>query len=211
MIKSKSSINSPKKRGNEGNQNDRLLLKKSTISAKESTTRPRIGRAEENRPSITVMIPADYQSLISDDALSSRKASDFGYEVNLTEEEFHYIQRKFYLHCDKCKCVKPPRAHHCSKCNRCVYRMDHHCTWVANCVGQRNLKFFLNFVSYLAIYLIYSVIIFTKDGIECVYAGNSERKNCQEYDKLNKGFWVNVIVTFFNGIMALLVSAFCIC
>lgn len=25
--------------------------------------------------------------------------------------------------CEKCNCVKPPRAHHCSTCRRCINRM----------------------------------------------------------------------------------------
>ena len=27
-------------------------------------------------------------------------------------------------YCDKCACIKPPRAHHCSTCQRCVHKMD---------------------------------------------------------------------------------------
>jgi palmitoyltransferase ZDHHC2/15/20 len=33
-------------------------------------------------------------------------------------------------YCDKCKCIKPDRAHHCSVCQTCVLRMDHHCTYI---------------------------------------------------------------------------------
>jgi len=48
--------------------------------------------------------------------------------------------------CERCRCIKPPRAHHCSTCNRCVNKMDHHCPWVNNCVGSNNFKFFLLFL-----------------------------------------------------------------
>ena len=44
--------------------------------------------------------------------------------------------------CQKCKSIKPERAHHCSVCGRCVMKMDHHCPWVNNCVGESNQKFF---------------------------------------------------------------------
>ena len=54
--------------------------------------------------------------------------------------------------CDKClgkETWKPPRAHHCSECNFCVFKMDHHCPWINNCVGHRNMKYFLQFVFYI--------------------------------------------------------------
>ena len=38
---------------------------------------------------------------------------------------------------------KPTRAHFCSQCGFCVFKMDHHCPWINNCVGHRNMKYFL--------------------------------------------------------------------
>lgn len=54
--------------------------------------------------------------------------------------------------CEKClgkETWKPMRAHHCRECGFCVFKMDHHCPWVNNCVGHRNMKYFLQFVLYI--------------------------------------------------------------
>jgi palmitoyltransferase len=54
--------------------------------------------------------------------------------------------------CNKCDLNwKPERAHHCKECGMCIYKMDHHCPWVNNCVGAKNLKYFLQFVLYTAV------------------------------------------------------------
>lgn len=57
--------------------------------------------------------------------------------------------------CEKCRMIKPDRAHHCSVCGKCVLKMDHHCPWVNNCVSFSNYKFFILFLGYALVYCIF--------------------------------------------------------
>lgn len=52
-------------------------------------------------------------------------------------------------HCSTCQREKPARSKHCRACNRCVARFDHHCVWLNSCVGERNMRWFLLFLTSL--------------------------------------------------------------
>ncbi|RYG47132.1 hypothetical protein EON67_08870 [archaeon] len=49
---------------------------------------------------------------------------------NVSDDELSAACLPRRRYCDKCKVIKPPRAHHCSTCGRCIQKMDHHCPWV---------------------------------------------------------------------------------
>ena len=62
--------------------------------------------------------------------------------------------------CRTCLVRRPARSKHCSICGHCTARYDHHCPWINNCVGARNLRWFLSFLglnSFICFYGSYAV------------------------------------------------------
>ncbi|XP_044732549.1 palmitoyltransferase ZDHHC3 isoform X2 [Chrysoperla carnea] len=103
--------------------------------------------------------------------------------------------------CTRCETYRPPRAHHCRICNRCVKRMDHHCPWINNCVGERNQKFFLQFLIYVGILAIYSITLVALSWIrEC--PGCDEEINIKQARVLH-----SVVLLLESALFGMFVSA----
>jgi hypothetical protein len=78
---------------------------------------------------------------------------------NTTDNNLCFQYYKDWTICTRCEMYRPPRAHHCRICKRCIKRMDHHCPWINNCVGERNQKYFLQFLFYVGILALYSTLL----------------------------------------------------
>lgn len=78
---------------------------------------------------------------------------------DMHSKERHDYEREDWTVCIRCETYRPPRAHHCRICKRCIRRMDHHCPWINNCVGEFNQRYFLQFLVYVGVLAVYSIVL----------------------------------------------------
>ena len=111
-----------------------------TINSNEREIEMNQMSRRENQPLVSDHVPSDVHEKEIKRTLHSVYMEDDG---TCTYGLTNLLQ---YRYCQKCKLIKPPRAHHCSICGRCVLKMDHHCPWVGGCVAFNNHKLFLQFL-----------------------------------------------------------------
>ena len=61
-------------------------------------------------------------------------------------------------YCGQCNVTRPVGAVHCYDCNCCVMGLDHHCPWTGKCIGERNLRFFYGFLTFLCLHILSTVV-----------------------------------------------------
>ena len=61
--------------------------------------------------------------------------------------------------CSQCANWKFDRTHHCSMNNRCILKMDHFCPWIGGPLGESNIKYFIQFNGYTALYCAQIIVI----------------------------------------------------
>lgn len=93
-------------------------------------------------------------------------------------------------YCLICFIETPLRAKHCKECDHCIATFDHHCGYIANCVGEKNKKYFLIFL------FVHSFEIAT-----CIILSVFNFKNSYEIDKW---FKLNILIFLCTLIASLL-------
>lgn len=96
--------------------------------------------------------------------------------------------------CARCETYRPPRAHHCRICQRCIRRMDHHCPWINNCVGERNQKYFIQFLIYVGALSVYAIALL---GISWI----NGCKGCSEDIVLKETRILHNIILFLESVL----------
>lgn len=154
----------------------------------------------------------DYERLISADSEEVQRNVLEGFSKNLPNT--NRTVNGSIRWCEKCRHIKPDRAHHCSVCGECILKMDHHCPWVNNCVCFTNYKFFILFLGYSLIYCIYIsltslqyFIAFWKVFVNTCILSWSKFLNCREVLKEWEGF----IFSFSSLLLLCLLLAQCPC
>ncbi|KAJ7994060.1 hypothetical protein DPEC_G00262020 [Dallia pectoralis] len=85
----------------------------------------------------------------------SAKGSSEEFEEMIPQNPISRLRR-----CGYCLLLQQPmRAKHCQTCKHCVRRFDHHCPWIDNCVGERNHRWFIIYLTVQLLALLWALQI----------------------------------------------------
>ena len=112
------------------------------------------------------------------------------------------INNYSYTDCEFCKQKKYKRTSHCRQCKKCILYRDHHCPYVSNCIGLKNIQYFINFL----IIGIYSMVVENLTYLRYYFDKKNTNMNFPLRVKIYFALDFSFNVGFFNGVFILLIQ-----
>jgi palmitoyltransferase ZDHHC13/17 len=109
--------------------------------------------------------------------------------------------------CPECEVIRTPRSKHCNVCNQCIERYDHHCPWVNNCVGIKNHRPFMMFLTFLIITIL-GTFIGTIVELVVIESEDLLNSNLLNYELLPDSLTNNKVVYYIMMWFVLIITGF---
>ncbi len=109
---------------------------------------------------------SDSEGYSSSESVEGDEVLDEEKYLRSDQDQLQVWRLKNLPYCSICKVQTPERMdiYHCHECGFCIEKMDHHCPWMGQCVGKRNMKWFilfnLSWILFLGefLYLVFSAV-----------------------------------------------------
>merc|ERR1712189_48377 len=79
-------------------------------------------------------------------------------------------------------------------CKHCIRRMDHHCPWINNCVGEKNQKYFIQFLIYVGLLAAYAIAL-------VAWSWYSECEDCPKDIRLKQSRILHSILLIMESVL----------
>lgn len=101
--------------------------------------------------------------------------------------------------CSQCQSIKLPRTLHLKDRNYCILKFDHYCVWIGTVIGQRNYKYFLNFLIWFLMFFIVTLVYLSR------YTKLNYDRGTQDIDHnyivlyILSGFWILILLSLLSA------------